>query len=242
MKFIKFGFYSLAISSFFLGFNQTSVSAFTLDLFTDAEDSLQSVIVEGANDSGFDIDNGITGTDLGRRRLDVSLNSSSVFKGQIAVAPSSGLAFIASDPLTTISSAKFTWGSDSTTPQDITTGGTHDSFLIDVLSIDLSGATFTFLVEDSGNDTGSISQPVNSTGNIYFPYETLTNNFPDVDQTSIREVSLEVTGAPANFDASFNFIQSASEPVPFAFSPSLGLILCGGLFGIGKLQKKLKDT
>ena len=247
MRFIKFSIYSLAVSVVLAGLNQTSVSAFTLDLFTDANDEiapgefLQQVDVSRTNLSGSDLDTNLSGTDLGQRNLEITLESGSRRSGFINVDTFLGEGSVASNPGTTIETAKFTWGSDSTTPLDITDNGANDpfdSFLIDVVSIDLAGATFTFSVEDGDNDVGSISQPVNSIGEVYFPYETLTTNFPNVDQTRIREVGLEITNAPADFDASFDFIESATQPVPFEFSPSLGLIFCGGLFGVNKLRKR----
>jgi hypothetical protein len=72
-------------------------------------------------------------------------------------------------------------------------------------------------------------------GDTYFPYQSFNNN---VNKTRIREVSLNITNAPQSFDASFDYIQSAA--VPFEFSPSLGLVLCGGLFSVNKLRKRLK--
>ena len=51
---------------------------------------------------------------------------------------------------------------------------------------------------------------------------------------------MEILNAPADFDATFDFIES--EYIPFEFSPSLGIILCGGLFGIHKLRKRLQSN
>lgn len=242
MNLFKHIIYPIAISGLSLGLKQTPAIAFQLDLFSDAVDATQSVEVLGKNDSGFDIDSGISGTDLGRRRLDISLDNNSLISGKIQVFPSATLASISSDSLTTISSAKFTWGSDTTPAQDITTGGIDNSFRVNLLGIDQSvGATFTFTVEDSDGDVGVISDNISSIGSSYFPYDNLNAN---VNQESIREVSLEITNAPESFDATFDLIESAVLPVavPFEFSPSVGLIFCGGLFGINRLKKKLRNN
>jgi hypothetical protein len=45
---------------------------------------------------------------------------------------------------------------------------------------------------------------------------------------------------PAASDIELDFLETAIKPVPFEFTPSLGLILGGSLFGFLKLQKKLK--
>ena len=119
MRFIKFGFCSLAISGLFLGLNQASASAFTLDFFTDANDEpfpgepLQKVTVNRIDGlSGFDLDTGLSGTDLGQRRLDISLPTGSRGEGVIEVDGFDQLASISSDAKADLSSAKFTWGSD----------------------------------------------------------------------------------------------------------------------------------
>ena len=257
-KLLKFGVCFLGINALLIGLDRSSAKAFTLDLFTDANVEVvsgvkrQRVTTEAfVNSFASDTDTNLSGTDLGQRTLELTVDEFSLDNASIQVisntrvSPNQNTASISSNSGVTIDSAKFTWGSDSTTPQDITDGGTDDSLLIDILSIDLTtGADFAFTFEDSDGDTGSIIQNVSSTGNVYFPYETLTNNSPNVNQTAIREVSLEITNAPPDFDATFNFVQSAVQPqaVPFEFSPSLGLVLCGGLFGINKLQKKLKSN
>ena len=251
MRSIKFGICSLAFGVVLAGLNQTSTSAFTLDLFTDGNDTFPSTTIPYQNveanpifdtASASDIDTGLSDVAWGQRKIDITSTSATIGSSNIQILGSPvNRSTISSDAGVTINSAKYTWGSDSSTPLDITDSGTDDSFLVSVFSIDLAGATFTFSVEDDDNDVGNISQPVDSIGDTYFPYETLTNNFPNVDQTRIREVGLEITNAPADFDASFNFIRSAAQPVPFEFSPSLGLILCGGLFGINKLRKRISS-
>ena len=254
MRLIKFSICSLAVSVVLAELNQTSASAFTLDLFTDGNDIFPETTIPYQNVeanpvfntmSASDINTGLSDVAWGQRKIELKSTSETIGKSSIQILGSpANRSTISSDAGVTIDNAKYTWGSDSSTPLDITDSGTEDSFLVSVFSIDLAGATFTFSVEDGDSDVGSISQPVNSTGNIYFPYETLTTNFPNVDPTRIREVDLEITNAPADFDASFNFnasfdsIRSAAQPVPFEFSPSLGLIFCGGLFGIYKLRKR----
>lgn len=251
MNFIKIGFYSLAINGLLLGLHQTSAMAFTLDLFTDANTELvpgvkrQRIETEPFVSSfARDTDTNLSGTDLGQRTLELTVNEFAPSRASMQIlsigSTNSYTASISSEAGVTIESAKFTWGSDSTAPQDITNGGVDDSLLLDIISADLSGNTlFTFTFEDSDGDIGSISQNLISEEDIYFPYETLTNNFSNVDQTRIREVSLNITNAPQDFDASFAFVESAVRPVPFEFSPSLGLVFCGGLFGINKFRKRL---
>ena len=252
MKSLKFGVCFLSINALLIGLECSSAKAFTLDLFTDAnEEPVPSVKRQKIETQAFinsfvsDTDTGLSGTDLGQRTLELTVDELSEDNASIQVisSPSQNTASISSNSGVTIESAKFTWGSDSTIPQDITDGGADDSLLIDIISIDLTtGADLTFTFEDSDGDIGSIIQNVSSTGNVYFPYETLTNDFPNVNQTAIREISLDITNVNPDFDARFNFVESAVQPVPFEFSPSLGIVLCGGLFGMNKLKKKLKSN
>jgi hypothetical protein len=243
MKFpnLKFNVYSLCISALFLGSYQTSAMAFTLDLFSDVESgSSQKVTLDPDNSqfTGSDTDI-LPGTALGERRLDLTISPTSL--GLASLKVSNNKASISSEADTTISSAKFTWGSDSTTPQDITDVGTDNSFQLNVLTIDLvQGATFTFTVEDSDGDVGEMSQNITSVGDTYFPYQNLTNS-SNVNKAAIRQISLDITNAPESFDATFDYIQSAQQ-VPFDFSPSLGLVCCGGLFGLNKLRKRLQSS
>lgn len=243
MKFpnLKFNVYSLCISALFLGSYQTSAMAFTLDLFTDAQNgSSQKVTLDPDLNqfTGSDTDM-LPGTELGQRTLDLTISSTSPTSlGIASLKVANGKGSINSDSDTFISLAKFTWGSALTTPKDITTGGIDNSFQLNVLTVDLQGSTFTFTVKDEDGDEGSVSQNISSIGDKYFSYQ----NFPaNVDKTRIRQVSLGITGAPPSFDATFDFIKSAQQ-VPFDFSPSLGLVCCGGLFGLNKFRKRLKSS
>lgn len=118
---------------------------------------------------------------------------------------------------------------------DLTGGGTNDSFAIDVVTNDL-GVTLNFEVFD-GTNTATSSQTVaaGELGTKPFPFADFSN------QSSLEQaqsVTMYSSGAPAALDFGFQDFRA----VPFEFSPSLGIILCGGLFGIHKLRKIYQNS
>ena len=71
------------------------------------------------------------------------------------------------------------------------------------------------------------------------PSDTVTMG--SVDLTSVEYISFYTSSENEADDFSFSFL-ATSEEVPFEFSPGMGLLLGGGLFGWMKLRRKQKLT
>ncbi len=253
-------FYSLGLGVLLLGFVPSNASAFTLDLFTDGNDVFpnttvpyQKVQVDTVFNqvSASNLDTGLSGVAWGQRQLDITASSSFIGSAKIEIFGNpSTRATISSDDSVTINTALFTWGFDSNTEyQDITDGGTDNVFNLQIISIDQNGADIKFTVTDNAGERGSVTvENITSTGAKSFAYSDILTNNPNVNLGGIKKVQMEVLNAPTSFDGSFDFIESANDPfypevpVPFEFSPSLGILLCGGFFGVYKLRQKLQKN
>ncbi len=239
--------YSVGIGALFFGLISTPAMAITIDLFNDTDGAFQTVQDNLADTLPVtDTDTSLTGGVIGGQRT-IQVNkrngtlptSSSSFTvdpvGQIASFSSSN--GIRSD-------FSITWdGNFGTGGIDLTDGGTQKFFLLNG-SNDLGG-NLVFDVTDINGNTSTLSQQiapslrdVNSnliSKNEFFGFANFTGNG---DFTKARSIKLSSTDTLAGLDMDFAFIETA---VPFEFSPSMGLLFVGGLFGIGKLKKKLKS-
>ncbi|GAB4534785.1 MAG: hypothetical protein Tsb0014_21230 [Pleurocapsa sp.] len=241
-------------SSLLLGLTQTSAMGFTIDLFTDANDTYPSTSIpyqkiEATGVFGSTTATTVTHTGLndvlwGQRQLDLTVSSSEIGAGTIEVFGSPlTKASINSDSSATVDLAKFTWGSDdNTTYVDITdsvNGNNDNAFNLTVLKTDLTnGVDITFTVTDSAGLTGSVSQNVDSTGTVSFLYQDISNETPSIQLGSIKKIEMSATNAPEAIDFEIDFLETGE--VPFEFSPSMGIILLGSFLGISKLRKKLQ--
>ena len=239
MKFLTAS--SLVISTFVLGLSQTTVSAFTLDAFSDSNESLQNLQVFPPSTSGSDPDTFLSGTDFDNRTIELTLDNN-VSGGNILINPSATAAYISSNAGTTINSAKFTWDFDvNTIPgyANLKDDPTHDSLQIELLSIDqVGGANFKFTLTDSSSDVVMLDQDISSIGTQDFLYADFESQ-GNINLNEITKVNLEITNAMQDFDASFDFIQSGKQ-VPFEFSPTLGIVIGGSFIGFNVLKKRSK--
>jgi hypothetical protein len=257
----RFNIYSLGLGVLLLGLVPNSAAAFTLDLFTSGNSltgknnnipyQKVEVNLEENSDSASDLDTSLSNVAWGQRQLDITASSSGLGTAQIEVIGGTQTrAKISSQAGVTIDSALFTWGFDSNTNYlDITDGGTHNVFNLNIITIDQNGADIKFRVTDSQGDFGEvIVDNITSNGSKSFAYNDIITNNSAVNLNSIKKVQMEVLNAPADFDSQFDFVQSAYDPafppaeIPFEFSPSLGIILCGSLFGVYKLRKRLQNN
>ena len=241
MKFLTAS--SLVISTFVLGLSQTTVSAFTLDAFSDSNESLQNLQVFPPSTSGSDPDTFLSGTDFDNRTIELTILGENQSGASILINPFATSAFVSSNAGTTIDSAKFTWDFDvNTNPGYVNfkDDPTHDSLQIEILSIDqVAGANFKFTLTDSSSDVVMLDQDISSIGTqnfLYADFEAQGN----INLNEITKVNLDITNATQDFDTSFDFIMSGQE-VPFEFSPTLGIIIGGSFIGFNILRKRSKQ-
>jgi hypothetical protein len=234
-----------------LGLASTPAMSFDLDLFTDGnatnsfgnpEQQLPISVIKNTSQSVTDTDIGLTGVAWGQRRLDLSATAAVAKNGTGDITVTDGTADISAKSSLTVTSAKFTWGFDSNTVyQDITDGGMDNALSLDVISSDQGGTDLALKVTDSNGDFGTASALDITAGGVEnFLYSDILTSNSAVDLNAIKKIEMNITGAPADFDASFDFIKSAA--VPFEFSPSLGLIMCGSFFGFHVCKKRLKSN
>lgn len=251
---------TIALSSLLVGLAQTSATAFTLDAFSDFEGN-------NTNQNAF-INNPFGGGDS-PTNTDSNLSTTNVFGGQRTISvfnKNSGSNLILlnivngeadfSAGASTIGGSEIAWDgwqNSTTNFRNIEddNGATQRSFQVNIASLDIgqgdTNITFNFDIEDTSGNLATISQALTkdipSTTSIYFPYQNRVESTNDaggnVNLQQINYIKFYTSNENVGDDFVFNFIQS-SERVPFEFSPSLGLILGGSLFGFLNLQKKLK--
>ena len=257
---------TLAFGSIILGVSANPAMGFTLDLFKDTESNSttinfppeipvpydgQQAELNGNDFNGqpyvpsSDTNTGLSDVIGGKRTISVTENT--------PISPNNNggsLINLKVDPVNTEVSFNVSSGSNGTASilWDGITGSNQDltrddqnSFLIRILGID-SSATFNFEVTDASNNSGVISNPVNTTGDSYFLYDDVVQN-PDntsnVDFVNAKSVKFYTSNEQDDLDFRFDFVTSANT-VPFEFSPSLGIIVSGAFIGINVLKKKLK--
>lgn len=245
MRFIKFNIYSLAVGVILAGLNQTSASAFTIDLFGEPQ-------FAGSNSatSGTFTDDTVTGSANifgGDRFL-----STTIVDGSGSPVTFNGInifgnkASVIAEPGATVGGF-FEWaGIDGVGSEDLTGGLLNlDSIQVSIISVS-EEVDLEFIVEDADGTIGTLSKniPDEQTGEYYYSFSDFiatetTNSTVGLDFESIDYIKMGTVGTVRpQMDLSFDLVQSAVQPVPFEFSPSLGLIFCGGLFGINKLRKR----
>lgn len=115
-----------------------------------------------------------------------------------------------------------------------------DSIGVEIRFSDLGGL-MTIELYDGTNAPYPYEQTIPVVGNsnqsqiLYFDFATYKSN--SVDTTSIEYIKMTITGS-AGYDASFNFIETAVQPIPFTFSPGLGLVVSGGFFSFLAVRSK----
>ena len=245
MKLLKLSVCSVAISGLSIGYNCPQVSAFTIDLFSENQFAGSNQATSGTftNDSVTDStnifggDRFISTTISGGSGSPVTFNGINIFGDE---------ASIIAEPGATVSGF-FEWGgiSDSGSSLDLTDSGDSDLIQVSIESVSET-VSLEFTVKDADGTVGMLSQNVldEETGNYYYSFSDFSSTggeIEGVDFEAIDYVKMGTVGmVPPQLDLTFSLVQSSS--VPFEFSPSLGLILCGGLFGIKKLRKKLKNN
>lgn len=241
--------YSVGIGALLLGLISTPAMAVTIDLFSDVNDKEngEQVVIDTAS-NGIpitDTDTFLTGVIGGQRTLQVNKrNGSSSLRSLLIVDPSQKNATFSSDNVVR-SDFSITWnGNFGAGGIDLTDGGTQNFFLLNQTN-DLGG-TLVFNVTDINNNTSTLSQAILPSAtdfddnliprNEFFRFANFTG---DADLTKASSIKLSSTNTTAGLDMSFALV-ATSAAVPFEFSPSMGLVFFGGLFGIHRLKKRLK--
>jgi hypothetical protein len=238
----------LGFSTLLLGLMPTPAMGVTIDLFDDVESTddppEQFVSDRFGSSTIFDeiTDTSLTNVLGGTRTIKVNkyfpTTNSGSSTAQFVIRESDGRAAFSSTSGTQ-GTFEITWDGDfGASGIDLTDNDTKDSFLIGVVSNDL-GVTLNFDVFD-GTNTATYSQAVaaGTLGNVYFPFASFSN------QTALQQaksIKLYSSNEPADLDFTFTLFESAQE-VPFEFSPSLGIIMCGSFFGFRAIRKRLKTT
>ncbi len=108
------------------------------------------------------------------------------------------------------------------------------------------GLSLTLYEGTDGSDDGtthtiSLDIPVVTGGNtetLYFEYAEY--EAAGVNINSVEYMALQITGQAAS-DIDIDFIETAVQPIPFSFSPGLGLLICGGFFGFLGFRSRKKS-
>ena len=136
-----------------------------------------------------------------------------------------GSAFVANGPTVT-GTALFEWAAGGF---DLTDGGTNDTFVLALNSIDLS-VDYALTI-----DGASAASSFNSaTGNVEFDFSSFG------DLSSADAISLLVSG-PTSFDASFSFFGAedlVENPVATIPVPAAGFLLGSVLLGAGFMGRR----
>ena len=254
-------FSSLGLGILLLGLVPTSAMGVTIDLFNDVDDdpndpddnsNLQIVIRDRINtDLLSNTDSGLSDVIDGYRTIDLEIvnqnspssRAESAFYIDTSVYqdnPINKAILDTGNGLTPRTNIIWDGGDGTlgTSGVDLTDGGGHNSFLLDINTV-LGEVTLSFNVEDTNNKTGSISKNITSNGEHFFSYNDPAASA--VDFSSIKSISLATSNEPDSLSYSYNSLKTAVE-VPFEFSPSLGIILCGSFFGVYKLRQKLQSN
>ncbi|MGF1587796.1 MAG: hypothetical protein ACFCU7_00875 [Pleurocapsa sp.] len=235
--------YGVGIGALLLGLTSTPAMAVTIDLFSDVEDSngFQFVLDDTADNTPvFNTDTSLTGVIGGQRTIEVNKRS--------GILPGSRNTFIVNEAAKNVTFSSDTdvssdfsiaWdGNYGPGGIDLTGGGTQNFFLLEVTSNDL-GANLVFDVTDIDGGTSRISKSVGAgvTGDQFFSFASATGGG---DLTKASSIKLSSTNTTASLDMRFAFVDTAAA-VPFEFSPSMGILFFGGLFGVHRLKKRLKS-
>jgi hypothetical protein len=233
---------SFGLGALLLGVVQTPAMGVTIDLFNDVndlEDGFQTVFDSSTTSTPVreDTDTSLSDVLGGQRYIKVETYQKAGGGSQVG-----GLLEV--DPVLTIvgfstgtnvkAHATLRWDGGGSLNQDLTLGG-HNSFRLEVSTID-QYVTLNFKVDDTSTNSGIISKTINAPGTYYFPYSEASG----VDFTSAKSIELYTSAEPTELDFTFDFAQTDIDPatVPFEFSPTLGIILCGGFFAMKNSRKK----
>lgn len=244
-------FSGFAFTGLLLGLAQTPASAITIDLFSDVDDDVsgEQVVVDDTFGNGSVPDTDGSGTALtgvlgGTRIITVEKltnNTSSRRADVIIDSTINELNYSSSSG--TQGRFTLTWnGNGFGSGIDLTNdnGVTQNYFYLKVLEND-NGLTLNFAVSD-GNTTSTLSQPLAAgvKGDRFFNYADFS--VPSVLQNA-KSITLSSSNEIAALDFDLQFFKTSNtNVVPFEFTPSLGLILGGSLFGFLRLQSKLKAS
>lgn len=225
---------TLGLSTLLLGVIPTPTLAVTIDLFSDEQDFLEQ---EGVGSLSSSITAISEASIIGlERELTVEVISGDRFAFAEVI---DGVAFLETGFLTQ-SRINFTWdgeGNSGLGGKDLTINE-HNAFELNVGYIDQT-VDLIFDVRDTLGNSGTIGKTgVSNPGSIYFNYDDVSNN--NVDFTSIDSISLQTADEPDGLTFGFELVQTANN-IPLDFSPSLGIIIFGGLLSLSKIRKKLQS-
>lgn len=252
--------YGVGIGALLLGLISTPAMAFSIDFFDSTNVNTYNPPFNGATYNGQRVEIG-EALDL-YPSTDTDTNLSNVIGGQRTISvtrkaqPAGGSGAISLNVNPTNRTASFDvasqsagsfsidWNGNFGSQKNFTAGGL-DALEIGVLQVDNNGITFNFGLTDGLGNSGVITKTVNSSGNARFLYNDIVqngSNQANLDLTNISSLKFYTSGEPESSDLAFDFIQTInSQAVPFEFSPSMGLVFFGGLFGVHRLKKKLKS-
>lgn len=244
MKFLRFGVCFIGINALLLGILSNKAAAFKIDFFDEQQFAGSSSATNGTF-----TDNSVTGRENifgGDRFLSTTFSggSGSPFTNN-GIGIFNGQALITAEPGASVS-GYIEWNgiSDSGSSIDLTDSGVSDSIRLDVSNVSET-IDLEFIVEDADGTVGALTKNIfdESIGDYYYSFNDFSSSggtTEGLDFTTIDRVRMGTNGeVPNNFDGTFALVESAAQPVPFEFSPSLGLVFCGGLFGLNKLRKRI---
>ncbi|HEY9770430.1 MAG TPA: hypothetical protein V6C71_18385 [Coleofasciculaceae cyanobacterium] len=216
--------------------------AVTIDLFSDVNDQVDGdqAVIDTTDDSTpvTDTNTSLTGVIGGQRTISVEkLTGVGEDATKFSIRQTTQDAILSSDSGVQPRFSILYDGDFSAGGTDLTNENTQKSFLVNILENDL-GASLAFDVTDIDNNTSTITQSVaaGATGNTFFRFDQATGS---ANLTTAESITFRSTNAPENLDMRFDFIETSA--VPFEFSPSMGLVFFGGLFGVHRLKKRLKS-
>ncbi len=225
----------LGLSTLLLGLMPTPAIAVTIDLFSEVQAPITQT---GTGSQQSSVTAALESSIIGLERESKVEVISGTRSALLEV--NNGIAILETGNQTK-SRATFTWdgiNSAGLGGKNLTLGG-HNSFKLDIGYIDQS-VDLIFEVKDTSGNTGSIIKSnISSVGSVFFNYGTVTNN--SVNFSSVDSISLRTNNEPPSLDFEFLLAETARE-VPFEFSPSLGIIMCGSFFGFRAIRKRLKTT
>lgn len=250
-------FSSLGFGALLLGIVQSPAMSVTIDLFKDVSSDpgnnsgSQEIDLKWPTNSGNSSIDNLTDVQWGKRSLSLNISSTNSTRSialnhgsilQVVTDVSSfGIADLSSQS-TIIASATFDWDGWQTGDSYIDLEENNDdSLVIDVIALD-QGVNLTFTVTDFADNEATLTRNITQSVNeepLYFRYDTspeYINGTVDFNQVKRVQLDVENTTTPA-LDFTFDLIETQRE-VPFEFSPGLGIILSGGIFGLHWLRKK----
>lgn len=221
---------SLGLSTLLFGIVQTPAKAINIDFFDD-NPSQNITVAKGAFGTYSSLATGLSNTIGGQRYI--QLTTTGINTKALTTLDIGGGSADLSAANNVTPSFSFLWNGGGSLNQNLTVGG-QNAFQLDVIAVD-QNFTLNLLITDTNNNSGIISQTINGINTYNFLYSAASG----VNFSSVKSIQLYSSNTPTSLDASFDYLQTAQ--IPFEFSPSLGILLSGSLFGLIFLKNKSSE-